>query len=270
MLYWSCSPLPKTFKTASVCRSITKFGQPENTLNALSLNAGLPSCVGPWDWIILKAWACRACQGRPRTMPWLERSQTVSTVFRLTWEETSWERENKSRRSRVASVWCDRWSYNVKRGIDGEGGFELLLLDAGAGLKSRRRRRTREKDRIYRILNTKEKGVVWRAYHFCVCCNCKLCKSQEVEFRRMRQALINCLFCTENTSPVLTLERTGWEKTLLCTDFIITKYKVGQDLGQFCSNLRWNDRFHDTLVDEELSATLPQSNRRSPLWILVY
>ena len=36
--------------------------------------------------------------------------------------------------------------------MDGEAGFELLLV-AGAGLKSRRRRRTRNKDRIYHILN---------------------------------------------------------------------------------------------------------------------
>ena len=155
MLYWSCNPLPKTFRTASVCRSITKFGQPENTLNALSLNAGLPSCV-PWDWIMLKACACSACHGRPRTMPWLERSQTVSTVFRLTWEDASCERENRSRRSSVASVWWDRWSYSVKRGT--LVGFELLLV-AGAGLKSRRRRRTSEKDRIYDRLNSKEKGI---------------------------------------------------------------------------------------------------------------
>ena len=39
--------------------------------------------------------------------------------------------------------------------IDGEVGFELLLV-AGAGVKSRRRRRTREKDRIHHIVNTKE------------------------------------------------------------------------------------------------------------------
>ena len=43
--------------------------------------------------------------------------------------------------------------------IDGEVVFELLLV-AGAGLKSRRRRRTREKDLIYHMLKTKEeKGL---------------------------------------------------------------------------------------------------------------
>ena len=55
----------------------------------------------------------------------------------------------------MASVWCDRWSYNVNRLLTGRlvevvGEFELeLQLVAGAGLKSRRRRRTSEKDRIY-------------------------------------------------------------------------------------------------------------------------
>jgi hypothetical protein len=41
----------------------------------------------------------------------------------------------------------------------GEVGFGLLLV-VGAGLKSRRRRRTSEKDRIYHIFNTKEKGCL--------------------------------------------------------------------------------------------------------------
>lgn len=41
----------------------------------------------------------------------------------------------------------------------GEVEFELLLV-VGAGLKSRRRRRTREKDRIYDILSTKERGLL--------------------------------------------------------------------------------------------------------------
>ena len=44
--------------------------------------------------------------------------------------------------------------------IDGEVGFELLLV-AGAGVKSRRQRRTREKDCIYHIVNTKEEKRVF-------------------------------------------------------------------------------------------------------------
>ena len=43
--------------------------------------------------------------------------------------------------------------------IDGVVGFELLLV-AGAGLKSRRRRRTREKDRIYDMFKPKKRDCL--------------------------------------------------------------------------------------------------------------
>lgn len=131
--------------------------------------------------------------------------------------------------------------------MDGEVGFELVLV-AGAGLKSRRRRRTREKDRIYQIVNTKEKNYIQRAYHFCACCNRKLSKSQKVEFRRMCQALIDSLFCTKTRDPLEMKRNRVRDKTLLCTNFIIAKDKIREDLSKFCSDLRWDDRFHDTLV----------------------
>ena len=62
----------------------------------------------------------------------------------------------------------------------------------------------------------------------------------------MCQPLIDSLFCTE---CFLQLGFAGSykrrERNILCTDFVVTEDKIGQDLREFCSDLWGNDRFHD-------------------------
>ena len=76
----------------------------------------------------------------------------MSTVLRLIWEIL----HGRERIRAVVRGWRGFETIDDHtKSNEGRVGFELLLV-AGAGLKSRRRRRTREKDRIYHIVNTKE------------------------------------------------------------------------------------------------------------------
>ena len=119
----------------------------------------------------------------------------VSTLFRRTLDEVSWESEKSSSRSSVPRVWCERWSYSVRRapaggccGCDGA---------VGAGRKSNRRSKTNEKERIcmfYFSFFTPIFGI-W-TYHLRVCCDCKLGKGEQVELRGVREPLIDCFLRT--------------------------------------------------------------------------
>ena len=70
----------------------------------------------------------------------------VSTLFRRTLDDVSCEREKRRSRSSVPRVWCERWSYSVRRAAGGGCGCDGAV---GAGRKSKRRSRTNEKERIY-------------------------------------------------------------------------------------------------------------------------
>ena len=89
----------------------------------LSLNAAPPSSIGdngPWVCIILKTCAWRACHDR-------KIADGINGLPSNMWG-SSCNGKNRSRRLRLARVWCDRLSYSVEA--------ELLLI-VGAGQKSR-------------------------------------------------------------------------------------------------------------------------------------
>lgn len=125
-------------------------------------------------------------------MPWLARSQIVSTLFFLTRVDGSWEREWRRSRSSVVRVCEERWSYRVSLAAGGCGED----WDGGAVRKSNRRRRTSEKERIYRRgLGSLRRGMR-STDDFLVCSYSKLSQSKQIKLWRMCKTIVDSFLGT--------------------------------------------------------------------------
>ena len=152
-----------------------RFGQPAKTRKAASRER--TSCESD----MANTWGWRAGQGWPRFIALFERSVTVSTVLRRTTAAGSCWSECSKMRWRVSIAWEPRWSYRDTRW-------------AVAGRKSRRRRRTREKERILGArcdhMNACGEHIT---HQFRVCGRSKLRDGKQVEVRGMGEPLVDGL-----------------------------------------------------------------------------
>lgn len=112
---------------------------------------------------------------------------------------------------------------------------------AGEGRKRSRRRRTREKLRIWRRDERMREERVIETYDFSVGRSCELGEGEQVELGRLGQTLVHRVFGTVRRRSEV--EGVGIEDALLAY-FIVAEDKVGQDLGELGSHFWRYDWVH--------------------------